>query len=288
MLIACPTCTTTYHIELPALGPTGRTVRCAQCRETWFATPAEALATTAVNTSDQALLDKPPSPTGNLPVPASVFASIPPETDITPVERASIALAHAPPLVPDDAPAAEAAPIEAVPDAIETIAARRARRAGTERKPQRNPLSRLASAPVAIVVLLVMIGAILNWRGTIVRHLPQTGSLFAAIGMPVNLRGLVFQDVKSTTDMQDGVPVLVVEGTVVNLTTRTQDVPRLRFALRNAAGHEVYAWTSQPGRPTLASGTGLAFRTRLASPPPDGRDVIVRFFHRRDMTAGLQ
>jgi hypothetical protein len=29
-----------------------------------------------------------------------------------------------------------------------------------------------------------------------------------------------------------------------------------------------------------------AFRTRLASPPSDGRAVIVRFFHRRDFLAG--
>jgi len=83
-------------------------------------------------------------------------------------------------------------------------------------------------------------------------------------------------------------PVLIVEGTIVNVTTRSLEVPRLRFALRNSAGHEVYAWTAQPGKPTLGSGNGLAFRTRLASPPADGRDVIVRFFNRRDVTAGLQ
>ena len=46
--------------------------------------------------------------------------------------------------------------------------------------------------------------------------------------------------------------------------------------------------TAQPPKPTVGSGNGVAFRTRLASPPPDGRDVIVRFFNRRDVTAGLQ
>ena len=79
---------------------------------------------------------------------------------------------------------------------------------------------------------------------------------------------------------------LVIEGTIVNLTTRTLDVPRLRFALRSASGHEVYAWTAQPAKPTLGSGNGLPFRARLASPPPDGRDVIVRFLNRRDVAAG--
>ena len=119
-----------------------------------------------------------------------------------------------------------------------------------------------------------------------VRHFPQTASLYAALGLPVNLRGLFFQDVKSRSEFEDGVMVLVVEGTIVNLTTRTLDVPRLRFALRNAS-----ATRSMPGprcrrNRRSGPGNGLPFRARLASPPPDGRDVIVRFFNRRDVAAG--
>ena len=147
-------------------------------------------------------------------------------------------------------------------------------------------LRRLFSLPVLIVVMLAILLGALNWRVAVVRHFPQTASLYAALGLPVNLRGLFFQDVKSRTELEDGVGVLVIEGTIVNLTTRTLDVPRLRFALRNASGHEVYAWTAQPSKSTLGSGNGLPFRARLASPPADGRDVIVRFLNRRDVAAG--
>jgi hypothetical protein len=104
--------------------------------------------------------------------------------------------------------------------------------------------------------------------------------------MPVNLRGLTFRDITTKTEMHDGVMVLVVEGVVANLTTKTLEVPRLRFSLRNSAGHEVYAWTALPSQPRLGSGDGIQFRTRLASPPSDGRDVIVRFFNRRDAALG--
>ncbi len=38
MLIVCPTCATAYQIELAALGAAGRSVRCAHCKNTWFAT----------------------------------------------------------------------------------------------------------------------------------------------------------------------------------------------------------------------------------------------------------
>ena len=37
-----------------------------------------------------------------------------------------------------------------------------------------------------------------------------------------------------------------------------------------------------------APGESLAFRSRLASPPPDAREVLVRFFNRRDLVAGIQ
>ena len=96
----------------------------------------------------------------------------------------------------------------------------------------------------------------------------------------------VIRWVARTAVEEIGTSVLVLEGTIVNLTTRTLEVPRLRFALRNAAGQEVYAWTAQPTKSTLGSGNGLPFRARLASPPADGRDVIVRFLNRRDVAAG--
>ena len=38
MLIVCPTCATAYQIAPAALGAAGATVRCAQCKNTWFAT----------------------------------------------------------------------------------------------------------------------------------------------------------------------------------------------------------------------------------------------------------
>jgi hypothetical protein len=162
-----------------------------------------------------------------------------------------------------------------LPEDIETVAARR------EREARRGSRWILSGLPLAILALI-------GWRADVVRVAPQTASLYAAIGLPVNLRGLTFKDVTTTTESHEGVQVLVVEGTISSASPRVVEVPRLRFSVRNGGGQEVYAWTSLPTRSMLAPGETLTFRSRLASPPPDARDVLVRFFNRRDLVAGLQ
>src|SRR5262245_60060118 len=42
MLIVCPSCATSYQVELASLGR-GRSVRCARCRTVWFASTADAV-----------------------------------------------------------------------------------------------------------------------------------------------------------------------------------------------------------------------------------------------------
>ncbi len=207
-------------------------------------------------------------------------------------EQPAVALAEipipvddAPPLVPstEGDPSRADAEIDNGPPDIESVAARRARAAARKRRSRwRIPL------PAVIAALVVLSGALLGWRRDVVRHAPQLASFYSAIGLPVNLRGLAFADVKIGNEIHDGVPVLVVEGMIVSTVSTAVDVPRLRFALRSPSGAEVYAWTAVPSQPVLEPGRSLPFRSRLASPPAEGHDIQVRFFTRRDAVAGLR
>ena len=288
MLIVCPSCATSYQLGPAALGPSGRSVRCARCKNTWFAVPGDALAEATPELAVGA-----PHESAREAFAAHAPDELPRDAEPVAIEHAAtIAPADAPPLAPEHLPeAAQLADIHvdpSVPDSIETVAARRAPRSRAEPRNRRSVLRRLASLPMLIVALVAALTALVQLREKVVRQVPQMASLFAAVGLPVNLRGFEFEGVTSSTEISDGTPVLVIEGTIVNVTRRPLEVPRLRFALRNSAGHEVYAWTTQPEKSTLGSGNGLIFRTRLASPPADGRDVIVRFFNRRDLAAGLR
>lgn len=118
--------------------------------------------------------------------------------------------------------------------------------------------------------------------------MPQTASFYALLRLPVNLRGLTFEDVVTSTEQHDGVPILVVEGNIFNGVHKIEEVPRLRLIMRNAARQETYSWTVVPSRPALSPGEALAFRSRLASPPADAHGLVVRFVNRRDIVAATR
>lgn len=212
------------------------------------------------------------------PAPAveALAAAVPPAQE-------PIAIADAPSMAPPVEPLAPPPSAEIDNEDIESFAARRARRQALREKNRRS--SRI---PMLILALVGVNAALIGWRTEVVRAVPQTAALFAAVGLPVNLRGLEFEDIKIANETHDGVNVLVVDGNIVGSTAKPVEVPRLRFAVRNATGQEIYTWTAQPTRSILGAGETLAFRSRLASPPADVKDVLVRFFNRRDIVAGVK
>jgi predicted Zn finger-like uncharacterized protein len=315
MLIVCPSCATSYDVELASLQPDGRQVRCVRCRTVWRAAPSQAdmllaAAAAIAPARDDALVpagsfaEEPAPPpadeaASNGPMaepPADAADPAPAAGDISVVtdDLGSPAEVEAPPIAPTDLDAGRP-PIEIEAEAtaeqdaepledIETYAARRQRR-GFRRPSLRWPLSNLQSG---ILALLIADAILIGWRSDFVRIFPQTASFYATLGLPVNLRGLAFDGVATTTEQHEGVPILVVEGGVVNDSRRIADVPRLKFVVRNAAHEEIYSWTAVPPRAALPPGEAVAFRSRLASPPPDGRDILVRFVTRHDIIAGTR
>jgi predicted Zn finger-like uncharacterized protein len=309
MQIVCPKCETSYQVDPSSVGPSGRSVRCARCRSVWFAANTEVLSEIAVShraemaqfatAGPEAAVDWPEPGGAAPPADGMVDESVPGETGAP--DPADVGFVHdAPPLATADDPVPAHAEDASVPlvaspalaptadpaigEDIETVAARRAL---DEARNRRFRLL-LPGLPTAILALIVLDLGLIGWRGEIVRAAPQTASLYAAIGLPVNLRGLVLADVTTETQTQEGVPVLLVQGRIVSTGKRSVAVPRLRFAVRNGSGNEIYTWTARPDRSLLAPGGTLAFQSRLASPPPETRDVLVRFFNRHDLGVGIE
>jgi hypothetical protein len=49
------------------------------------------------------------------------------------------------------------------------------------------------------------------------------------------------------------------------------------LALRGPDGRDIYVWTAKGPKPSLNARERAPFRARLAAPPADVRDVLVKF-----------
>ena len=284
MHIICPHCTTSYAIDLATLGAAGRTVRCSRCKEVWQARPEDAIEIAASAPAMAAA--------GNAEQDAAAeWEAMAREDDgqETPVvDSPSISGDWVDPAAGDGATAAEWG-LAAQEDGQDAVAA------GPQRLSRlRNlfqPPALLSGKPfVALPTLCAALGALVLalviWRVDVVRLLPQTAAFYKMVGLEVNLRGLMFKDVKVTTETVEGKPVLVIEGVITGQGSKPVELPRLRFSVRDAQGTEIYAWNTVLEQPVLKPGERAWFKSRLASPPPEGRNIDIRFFNKRDIAGG--
>jgi predicted Zn finger-like uncharacterized protein len=249
MLIVCPSCASEYMIDPGRLGAEGRTVRCAGCKSTWFVSPEPK------RRADAAIADG-----------ASDGQAQEDRHD---------------PFAGRDGPRfeAEAGERQAWAEAgasgrFETAAGRAAR------------LSACAG-PLLLVVAVLAIGAAVWERARIVRLVPAAAALYAGIGLPVNLRGLAFRGVRSELVGAGADRVLVVEGEIANMSGRDAPVPPIEIGLKAAEGQMLYTWSNDPPRRSLGQGEAVPFRARLAAPPDDARQVLVRFAPSREDAAAV-
>jgi len=91
---------------------------------------------------------------------------------------------------------------------------------------------------------------------------------------------------KISTETVNNKPVLLIEGSLVDVARKSVDIPRLRFIVRDAKGADIYAWNAVLEQPIINPGEKAWFKTRLASPPAEGREIAVRFFHKSDVASG--
>jgi hypothetical protein len=134
-------------------------------------------------------------------------------------------------------------------------------------------------SPVFMTILAIIFGAtaLIAMRERIVRVLPPISTAYRALGMPVNLAGLELRDVHSRIVMDGARRVLVTEGEIVNIRRESNRVPAISLAIRGPNGLDRYSWTAPTPKSRLEAGETVAFRARLASPPDDGAEILVRF-----------
>jgi len=135
----------------------------------------------------------------------------------------------------------------------------------------------VAASLCALALLLLGLGK----REEIVRFVPPLAGAYAVIGLPVNVQGLEWREVRTSLVTEASQKVLAVEGEIRNLRGQSQTLPDIHVSLRDNNGREVYAWKTPAPKADLGGGETIPFRARLASPPGAATAVRVVFAEAR-------
>ena len=288
VVITCPNCGTRYQVPYGTIGQAGREVQCAQCTKHWHAT-ADAPPPPAIEADDDKLFSAAEESALDAVFEAEARSSEPSTAPAVPA---------AAPIHPDHertlaeikaaiAPRARNEPANSIDPALLT----KSKKAFDKRQRTMNrglPIARLRrTARLAAFVLLVGILVLgFTLRTDIVRWYPSLAGLYAAIGMPVNVVGLEFENEKTMMSFRAGKPVMLITARVRSIADHTVTVPPVLISLVDPAGVVVYEWTVTLKAAEMEPGDVLDFSSEVSAPPQNAATVRLTFTNPRNGASG--
>ena len=251
MIIACPACATRYEVPERAVGPDGRTVRCAKCRHSWFVEPGGDVELPA----DAALGDEdigPGSADEVLEPPREGGAHLGEGADFASEVRGPDVEQGAPePVFPEEETVEEGSTADAAPPV-----------------PRRSRWRLWAWAAVIIVVLGGATAVAASYWG-LPDWVPVQRATLAASrpGLKLDFPA----DQQERRQLPNGTEFFGASGTITNVDSEAQPVPPLLIVLRDSRDRIVFSWEVAPPRRRLAPGESITVNEAMTDVPRSAR-----------------
>lgn len=288
MILICPQCATRYLVPDSAIGLTGRQVRCASCKHSWF---QEGVVLEPPAADSAALADAPPQAeaVSEPAVPPEPAPPPPPAPAPQPFEQVAAPIAPAPE-PQDGAPQDAAPPLDAAPapeePASETVDDTGAEEAdppflidegddqpAPRRRRRRNRARYWTIA--AVLFLLVVSGA----GGALWYFGAPDWAVSLGIAPPGGNRGLVI-DIPKDPDrhiLKSGGEIFSFNAEIVNMSNSEQSVPPIVVELRDDQHRLVFSWMTRADKARLAPGETARISESRLDIPKNARNLELNF-----------
>lgn len=252
MILTCPDCSTRYLAKPEAIGENGRTVRCSKCSNTWFV--ASELDTVALE--EQTREDLAEEGKGR-------------RDDVLGEDN--------------DVAGRRSSDQRESQNNVNSPGAHVKIRDKADQKRRQQRIFGVTMIWVSTLGLLVL-AAILAYifRQPIVEKFPQTSAIYDAFKVEASASGLMLETPKTEYIRVEGVPRLVVNGAVQNLTKKKKSVPLVKISILNRNDEEITHWFVQPMPQNIGPQEKVKFAAEYPNPPVDAASLAYKLTSQDD------
>ena len=145
----------------------------------------------------------------------------------------------------------------------------------TRRETVKAGVSGVAWAAAGVMVVALLAAAVV-FRAAVVRAAPPTASVFATIGLPVNIAGVEFDSLSAQPVLRDGQALVVVTGVMRNVGERPVTPTGVRVALLDPRDRELAVTVARSTGGAIPAGETRGFTVVVENPPAGATNVVAQ------------